>query len=166
MADRYLHFFLSFLTLHLDFPIITWLLLFTSHSLPCLMTKKPKNKPRPPKNPFHPRRMPSPPPTPTPSSPLLPGPEALANTPSSPQPSLTSAATDNLPKGNRKNKGSEEGEKTNDVVPNSGLQVPGAPLQSDDEKSSLKIKIHLNIHAKVRLDLDAQVYGDVVIGLL
>jgi hypothetical protein len=30
----------------------------------------------------------------------------------------------------------------------------------------LKIKIHLNIHAKVRLDLDAQIYGDVVIGLL
>lgn len=109
--------------------------------------------------------MPSPPATP--SSPLLPGPEAFANSlPPSPQPSLTSAATDNLPKGNRKDKPSEDGKKSSDMVPNSGLQVPGAPLHSDDEKSSLKIKIHLNLHAKVRLDLDAQVYGDVVIGLL
>lgn len=108
--------------------------------------------------------MPSQPPTP--SSPLLPGPEALADSPPSPQPSAPSAITDNLPKGNRKNKGSDDSEKSADLLPNSGLQIPGAPLQSDDEKSSLKIKIHLNLHAKVRLDLDAQVYGDVVIGLL
>lgn len=109
--------------------------------------------------------MPSPPATP--SSPLLPGPEAFANSPPpSPQPSFTSAATDNLPKGNRKDKVSEDGKKSGDLVPNSGLQIPGAPLQSDEEKSSLKIKIHLNIHAKVHLDLDAQIYGDVVIGLL
>ncbi|KAJ5923599.1 hypothetical protein N7454_008844 [Penicillium verhagenii] len=45
------------------------------------------------------------------------------------------------------------------------MKLPGNPL-TEDEKSSLKIKIHLNLHAKVRLDLDAQIYGDIVIGLL
>jgi hypothetical protein len=39
-------------------------------------------------------------------------------------------------------------------------------LNDPDEKGALKIKVHLNLHAKVRLDLDAQIYGDVVIGLL
>lgn len=93
--------------------------------------------------------------------------EALANAPSSPQPSVTNPVTDALPKGDRKNKDAvAEVAKVGEAVPNSGMQVPGPSLQSDDEKSSLKIKIHLNLHAKVRLDLDAQVYGDVVIGLL
>ncbi|KAJ5657677.1 uncharacterized protein N7484_001326 [Penicillium longicatenatum] len=50
-------------------------------------------------------------------------------------------------------------------ISNAGLQIPGQ-LLNEDEKSALKIKIHLNLHAKVRLDLDAQIYGDVVIGLL
>ncbi|KAJ5928558.1 hypothetical protein N7466_007514 [Penicillium verhagenii] len=46
------------------------------------------------------------------------------------------------------------------------MKMPGNPLSSEEDKSSLKIKIHLNLHAKVRLDLDAQIYGDIVIGLL
>ncbi|KAJ5103013.1 hypothetical protein N7532_003542 [Penicillium argentinense] len=36
----------------------------------------------------------------------------------------------------------------------------------EKDKDSLNIKIHLDLHAKVRLDLEADVYGDVVIGLL
>ncbi|KAJ5294201.1 hypothetical protein PENANT_c028G07767 [Penicillium antarcticum] len=31
---------------------------------------------------------------------------------------------------------------------------------------SLNIRIHLDLHAKVRLDLEADLYGDIVIGLL
>ncbi|KAJ5921284.1 hypothetical protein N7466_009610 [Penicillium verhagenii] len=50
-------------------------------------------------------------------------------------------------------------------ISTAGLQIPGE-LLNEDEKSALKIKIHLNLHAKVRLDLDAQIYGDVVIGLM
>ncbi|KAJ5768997.1 hypothetical protein N7520_003556 [Penicillium odoratum] len=36
----------------------------------------------------------------------------------------------------------------------------------EDDKGSLQIKIHLDLHAKIRLDLDADLYGDIVIGLL
>ncbi|CRL29417.1 unnamed protein product [Penicillium camemberti] len=36
----------------------------------------------------------------------------------------------------------------------------------EDDKGSLQIKIHLNLHAKIKLELDAQIYGDIVIGLL
>jgi hypothetical protein len=36
----------------------------------------------------------------------------------------------------------------------------------EEEKGSLNIKIHLDLHAKVRLDLEADLYGDIVIGLL
>jgi hypothetical protein len=36
----------------------------------------------------------------------------------------------------------------------------------EDDKGSLSIKIHLDLHAKVRLDLEADLYGDIVIGLL
>ncbi|KAJ5108172.1 hypothetical protein N7456_004847 [Penicillium angulare] len=50
-------------------------------------------------------------------------------------------------------------------ITTAGLQLPGK-LLNEDEKSALKIKVHLNLHAKVRLDLDAQIYGDVVIGLM
>lgn len=37
---------------------------------------------------------------------------------------------------------------------------------TEGKEGSLNIRIHLNLHAKVRLDLDAQIYGDIVIGLL
>jgi hypothetical protein len=48
------------------------------------------------------------------------------------------------------------------------MKIPGvtAGTPGKEEKNSLQIKIHLNLHAKVRLDLDAKLYGDVVIGLL
>ncbi|KAJ6191059.1 hypothetical protein N7519_001080 [Penicillium mononematosum] len=36
----------------------------------------------------------------------------------------------------------------------------------EEEKGSLNIRIHLDLHAKVRLDLEADLYGDIVIGLL
>ncbi|KAJ5217018.1 hypothetical protein N7468_010026 [Penicillium chermesinum] len=87
-------------------------------------------------------------------------------------PSPPSTPTDQRPVGGRKPKGDEgnglvpkSGDLTKGALPNSGMEAPGASLP-EDEKSSLKIKIHLNLHAKVRLDLDAQIYGDVVIGLL
>lgn len=35
-----------------------------------------------------------------------------------------------------------------------------------EDKGSLNIKIHLDLHAKVKLDLEADLYGDIVIGLL
>lgn len=36
----------------------------------------------------------------------------------------------------------------------------------EEDKGSLNIKIHLDLHAKVKLDLEADLYGDIVIGLL
>lgn len=45
------------------------------------------------------------------------------------------------------------------------MKAPGVTA-NQDEKSNLKISIHLNLRAKVKLDLDAQLYGDIVIGLL
>ncbi|KAJ6032728.1 hypothetical protein N7540_003460 [Penicillium herquei] len=103
-------------------------------------------------------------------------PSAGEQNPPSEQPANTSppsASTDTRPTGGRKGKTDDElsgvTDKVGDVVPggipNAGLQIPGAPVGEED-KSSLKIKIHLNIHAKVRLELDAQIYGDIVIGLL
>ncbi|KAJ9488750.1 hypothetical protein VN97_g4561 [Penicillium thymicola] len=51
-----------------------------------------------------------------------------------------------------------------------GLTIPGVTdtgkKEGEDDKGSLQIKIHLNLHAKVKLELDAQIYGDIVIGLL
>lgn len=35
-----------------------------------------------------------------------------------------------------------------------------------EDKGSLNIRIHLDLHAKVKLDLEADLYGDIVIGLL
>lgn len=35
-----------------------------------------------------------------------------------------------------------------------------------EDNGSLNIKIHLDLHAKVKLDLEADIYGDIVIGLL
>ncbi|KAJ5990768.1 hypothetical protein N7499_011322 [Penicillium canescens] len=34
-----------------------------------------------------------------------------------------------------------------------------------DDNGSLNIRIHLDLHAKVKLDLEADLYGDIVIGL-
>lgn len=51
-----------------------------------------------------------------------------------------------------------------------GLTIPGVTdtgkKDGEDDKGSLQIKIHLNLHAKIKLELDAQIYGDIVIGLL
>jgi hypothetical protein len=60
------------------------------------------------------------------------------------------------------------GEAAKEIPANSGMQLPGVTpgTPGKDDKSSLQIKIHLNLHAKVRLELDAQIYGDIVIGLL
>lgn len=135
----------------------------TSHFHPLSMSKpkprKVKHKPRPPPAPGRRRDPPEPPPP------------QKSSTDNSSSPSTP---TDQRPQGNRKGKTEDEaggvankvGEVVPGALPNSGMQVPGATLPEDEEKSSLKIKIHLNIHAKVRLDLDAQIYGDVVIGLL
>ncbi|KAJ5752099.1 hypothetical protein N7520_009016 [Penicillium odoratum] len=67
---------------------------------------------------------------------------------------------------NPNTKGGElvSGNKFTGDIPNAGLQIPGQLLNEDD-KSALKIKIHLNIQ-KVRLDLDAQIYCDAVVGLM
>jgi hypothetical protein len=156
MADRYLDNILQFLISHFDLPVVTWFFYFASHSLP-MSKKKTKNKPRPPPNPNPPKRTPSP------------EPQALANSP----PPSTNAITDTLPKGGRKGNRPEEelgnvGNKAGDIanLPSSGLTIPGETKGDTEGKESLKIKIHLNLHAKVRLELDAQIYGDVVIGLL
>ena len=87
-----------------------------------------------------------------------------ANKPSS----LPHSQTTTRPEGGRKNK-TPEGEVTDvadQALANVGdMKLPGiSPKEGDD--SSLKIKISLNLHAKVRLDLDAQIYGDITIGLL
>ncbi|KAJ5272712.1 hypothetical protein N7478_007837 [Penicillium angulare] len=97
------------------------------------------------------------------------------NPPPEQQPANTSSpppSTTDLPEGNRQARNDpvggaadKAGAVAQGALPNAGLELPGNPLQ-EDEKSSLKIKIHLNIHAKVQLNLDAQIYGDIVIGLL
>ncbi|KAJ5992200.1 hypothetical protein N7451_007924 [Penicillium sp. IBT 35674x] len=46
------------------------------------------------------------------------------------------------------------------------LDKKGKEGKEEDDKGSLQIKIHLDLHAKVRLELDADLYGDIVIGLL
>ncbi|KAI2813534.1 hypothetical protein CBS63078_9848 [Aspergillus niger] len=69
--------------------------------------------------------------------------------------------------GNRRNNRAEEeaASAAAAVLPNEGMKAPGVTA-NQDEKSNLKISIHLNLRAKVKLDLDAQLYGDIVIGLL
>jgi len=155
MADRYLHILQSLIP-YFDPSIVTWFFYFTSRSLP-MSKKKTKKKPRPPPNPNPVKHTPSP------------EPQALANSP----PPSTTAVTDPLPKGNRKGNRPEEelGNVTNKAgeianLPSSGLTIPGETKGDTEGKESLKIKIHLNLHAKVHLDLDAQIYGDIVIGLL
>ncbi|KAJ5104437.1 hypothetical protein NUU61_001784 [Penicillium alfredii] len=100
----------------------------------------------------------------------------LTNTPSAPP---SQPATETRPQGGRKGNRPEEELPALDkntggasapngvsgLVPTSDMKMPGV-TPGTDEKESLKIKIHLNLHARVRLDLDAQIYGDVVIGLL
>ncbi|KAJ5979293.1 hypothetical protein N7501_002635 [Penicillium viridicatum] len=63
------------------------------------------------------------------------------------------------------------GETAQGALPSAGgLTIPGVTdtgkKDGEDDKGSLQIKIHLNLHAKIKLELDAQVYGDIVIGLL
>ncbi|KAJ5727515.1 hypothetical protein N7493_005335 [Penicillium malachiteum] len=90
-----------------------------------------------------------------------------------------SIPTEPRPVGGRRNKSDDEANGTTrggelvagrtggaGAISNAGLQIPGKLLNDPDEKAALKVKVHLNLHAKVRLDLDAQIYGDVVIGLL
>ncbi|KAJ6127292.1 hypothetical protein N7523_002904 [Penicillium sp. IBT 18751x] len=90
--------------------------------------------------------------------------EVPANSP----PSSVTSVTDTLPKGGRKGNGPEEelGGVTNKVgnaPPSTGLTMPNETKGGTEGKGgSLNIKIHLNLHAKVRLDLDAQIYGDIV----
>lgn len=107
---------------------------------------------------------------PQPSKPTVPI-EATAN----PSPAL-SIPSEARPVGGRRNKsedetngatrGSEMVQGGAGAISNAGLQMPGKLLNDPNEKGALKIKVHLNLAAKVRLDLDAQIYGDVVIGLL
>ncbi|KAJ5661822.1 uncharacterized protein N7477_009438 [Penicillium maclennaniae] len=89
----------------------------------------------------------------------------------SPPPSVTSV-TDTLPKGGRKGNRPEEElggvtNKVGDALPSTGLTMPNETKGgSEGKEGRLNIKIHLSLYAKVRLDLDAQIYGDIVIGLL
>ncbi|GLB07913.1 hypothetical protein AtubIFM57258_003281 [Aspergillus tubingensis] len=78
-----------------------------------------------------------------------------------------SSSPGNTPTGNRRNNRAEEeaASAASAILPNEGMKAPGLTANKE-EKSNLKISIHLNLHAKVKLDLDAQLYGDIVIGLL
>ncbi|KAJ5090196.1 hypothetical protein N7532_008880 [Penicillium argentinense] len=117
--------------------------------------KKQKIKPRPPPAPGSRRAMP------------LDEELDLANLP--PLPPSPAPSTEVRPPGNRKgNQDPASGatEQAGDLLDNAGLQIPGVTKGGEEKDGSLKIKIHLNLHAKVRLDLDAKLYGDIVIGLL
>ncbi|KAJ5990997.1 hypothetical protein N7522_011204 [Penicillium canescens] len=130
-------------------------------------SKKPKNTQPPP--PIDPPNHDQPPETT--QSPTDTLPMGLSETDFPPLPH--SPVTDNLALGGRQARNDDNivgtaGEATKELLPNDGMQVPGvtAGTPGKEEKNSLQIKIHLNLHAKVRLDLDAKLYGDVVIGLL
>ncbi|KAJ5102653.1 hypothetical protein N7532_003182 [Penicillium argentinense] len=105
-----------------------------------------------------------------------------------PVPALSSAAPP-LGKGNRRGRqGSESSSSSTDPIESlvdpetlangeGQLIGPAAARELDkknkkheevekDDKGSLNIKIHLDLHAKVKLDLEADLYGDIVIGLL
>ena len=82
-------------------------------------------------------------------------------------------------KGGRKNrnKNNNDDDKGDDSTENLALGpasggLPGfsdgpVPRVGEDEgKESLKIRIKLNLQAKVRLDVDADIKGEIVIGLL
>ncbi|KAJ5298862.1 uncharacterized protein N7443_006982 [Penicillium atrosanguineum] len=99
-----------------------------------------------------------------------------------------SGVTTGLGKGNRRGRqGSESSSSSNDPIDNlvdldtmaNGGQLigPAAARELDkrndkdkevkkNDNGSLNIKIHLDLHAKVKLDLEADLYGDIVIGLL
>lgn len=106
-----------------------------------------------------------------------PDPETTQDNPTVPEgldetdfPPLPDSPTETAPTlGNRQATQPDTGDLTQGL-PNSGLTVPGitdtGKKDDKDDKGSLQIKIHLNLHAKVKLELDAQIYGDVVIGLL
>lgn len=114
--------------------------------------KKPKNKPRPPPAPGSKRDT-------QPDEEL-----DLANLPPLP-PSPAPSTTETRPTGGRKQDPvSNTVDQAGEAV--GGLQIPGVTKGGDEKDGSLKIKVHLNLHAKVRLELDAQIYGDIVIGLL
>ncbi|RHZ46965.1 hypothetical protein CDV55_100478 [Aspergillus turcosus] len=53
------------------------------------------------------------------------------------------------------------------VVKPAGSEPAADPTtnRDDGKRESLNIRIHLNLHAKVKLDLDAQLDGDIIIGL-
>lgn len=125
--------------------------------------------------------VPAPAPAPAPVKPIPASPPAKEPTipkklPTNYSPPTVSVPTEPRPVGGRRNKSDDEtngstrgGELVaggTGAISNAGLQIPGKLLNDPDEKAALKIKVHLNLHAKVRLDLDAQIYGDVVIGLL
>ncbi|PKX91782.1 uncharacterized protein P174DRAFT_422933 [Aspergillus novofumigatus IBT 16806] len=60
----------------------------------------------------------------------------------------------------------ESTEKTVVVKPTGSEPAAESTTKRDDGKrESINIKIHLNVHAKVKLDLDAQIDGDIIIGL-
>lgn len=100
-----------------------------------------------------------------------------------------SSAAPSLGKGNRRGRqGSESSSSSNDPIESlvdpetlangeGQLIGPAAARELDkknkkgqevkkDDNGSLSIKIHLDLHAKVKLDLEADLYGDIVIGLL
>lgn len=55
------------------------------------------------------------------------------------------------------------------IGPEAARELDKRRKKNNEEKEddgSLNIKIHLDLHAKVRLDLEADLYGDIVIGLL
>lgn len=91
--------------------------------------------------------------------------------PPSPTPSSSTAVSDVRPPGGRKNRSNDDGALTAPAtqavnsVPTGDLILPGV-TPGQEENTSLKIKVHLNLHAKVRVDVDAQLYGDIIIGLL
>ncbi|CAG8900206.1 unnamed protein product [Penicillium egyptiacum] len=101
--------------------------------------------------------------------------EDLSETDLPPLPNSPTAETV-PPLGGRKGNSPEDtvgavGDTAQSALPStSGLAVPGVTdigkKTGEDDKGSLQIKIHLNLHAKVKLELDAQIYGDIVIGLL
>ncbi|KAJ5776105.1 uncharacterized protein N7511_001116 [Penicillium nucicola] len=138
-------------------------------------SKKPKNlQPPPPiESPSHhqpPETIQLPPDTP----PLGLSETDFPSLPHSPVLDNTLGALSSPPKGGRQERDADNNplntatDTANGAASNLGMEMPGVTpgTPGKDDKSSLQIKIHLNLHAKVRLDLDAKIYGDVVIGLL
>ncbi|KAJ5634316.1 hypothetical protein N7528_002158 [Penicillium herquei] len=104
-----------------------------------------------------------------------------------PHPLMSSSTALAPGKGNRKNRqGSQDSLSSNDPIESlmdpetlasgegkligpAAARILDTKKHEDDEKEdkgSLNIRIHLDLHAKIKLDLEADLYGDVVIGLL